>query len=82
MVCPFEGGTEGGTKKSIPRFLVQLRWIRCVARQTDIVLNTAMYMECTIKWLDSGEIANDIVLCISEIDQPQLDESLHFSLLP
>lgn len=29
---------------------------------------------CNIKWLDSGEIAEDIVICISELDQPRLDD--------
>ena len=46
--------------------------------QTDIILNTAIYMTCTIKWLDSGEIAEDIVICISELDQPQLDDDIFY----
>jgi hypothetical protein len=35
-------------------------------------------MTCTIKWLDSGEIAEDIVICISELDQPQLDDDIFY----
>jgi len=35
-------------------------------------------MTCTIKWLDSGEIAESIVICISELDQPRLDDDIFY----
>ena len=46
--------------------------------QTGVILNTAIYMTCTIKWLDSGEIAESIVICISELDQPRLDDDIFY----
>jgi hypothetical protein len=46
--------------------------------QTDIILNAAIYMACTIKWLDSGEISEDIVICISKSDQPQDDHIFYY----
>jgi hypothetical protein len=42
------------------------------------MMNTPIYMTCTIKWLDSGEITEDIVICISELDHPQLDDDIFY----
>jgi hypothetical protein len=44
--------------------------------QSDI--NTATYMACTIKWLDSGEIADDVVICITTMSDPPQDDLTFF----